>query len=89
MSARGLVAGAVLASGILCTAVWGQAADAITLVQAQQIALRNHPRVASAALAAEASGFVVKEVGSAYYPTLTGNVTDVAPSTIRFYPRAP
>jgi outer membrane protein len=57
--------------------VWAQTPAALTLVQAQQIALRNHPRIASAALAAEASGFVVKEVDSAYYPTLSGNVTGV------------
>ena len=45
--------------------------------QAQQIALRNHPRIASAELAAQASGFAVKEARSAYYPTLSGNVTGV------------
>ena len=49
----------------------------MSLAQAQQIALRNHPRIASAALTAQASGFVVKEVRSAYYPTLSGNVTGV------------
>lgn len=41
------------------------------------MALRNHPRIASAELAAQAGGFVVKQVRSAYYPTLSGNVTGV------------
>jgi outer membrane protein len=49
----------------------------MSLAQAQDIATRNHPRIASATLAAQASGFVVKEVRSAYYPTLSGNLTGV------------
>jgi outer membrane protein len=54
-----------------------QAPAAVSLVQAQQIALKNHPRIASAELAAQATGYVVKEARSAYYPTLSGNVTGV------------
>ena len=65
------------ANAIVGPALWSQAAAAISLAQAQQIALRNHPRIASAKLAAEASAFVVKQVRSAYYPTLSGNVTGV------------
>jgi outer membrane protein len=57
--------------------LWAQAPAAVSLAQAQQIALRNHPRIASAELAAKASGFVVKQVRSAYYPTVSGNVTGV------------
>jgi outer membrane protein len=57
--------------------LWAQAPAAVSLAQAQQIALRNHPRIASAELAAKASGFVVKQVRSAYYPTISGNVTGV------------
>jgi outer membrane protein len=62
---------------ILCAVSSAQSSAAISLAQAQQIALRNHPRIASAELAAEASGFAVKQVRSAYYPTLSGNVTGV------------
>ncbi len=65
------------ANAIVGPALWSQAAAAISLAEAQQIALRNHPRIASAKLAAEASAFVVKQVRSAYYPTLSGNVTGV------------
>ena len=55
----------------------GAESGRISLVQAQQIALRNHPRIASAELAAQASGFAVQEARSAYYPTFSGNVTGV------------
>ncbi len=60
-----------------CVQLLGQAPAAISLEQAQQIALQNHPRIASAELSAQASGFVVKEVRSAYYPTVVGNITGV------------
>jgi outer membrane protein len=64
-------------SAIVCGTMWAQAPAAVSLTDAQQIAVRNHPRIASAELAAEASGYVVKQVRSAYYPTLSGNVTGV------------
>jgi len=64
-------------SGILTAALWAQTPPAMPLAEAQQIALRNHPRIASAALGAEATGFVVKEVRAARYPTLSGSVTGV------------
>ena len=60
-----------------CVGLLGQAPAAMSLEQAQQIALQNHPRIASAELSAQASGFVVKQVRSAYYPTLSGNITGV------------
>lgn len=50
---------------------------AISLAEAQQIAVKNHPRVASAALTAEASKSVINEVRSAYYPALSSNTTAV------------
>jgi len=46
-------------------------------MQAQQAALQNHPRISSAALSAQASGFAARAVSSARYPTLSGNVTGV------------
>src|SRR5580658_2937596 len=57
-------------------AAWAQT-PVVTLEQAQQTALRNHPRIASAAFEAQASGFAVREAQSAYYPSLAGNVTGV------------
>jgi outer membrane protein len=63
---------------LVCGAAWAQTPAAISLAEAQQVALRNHPRIASAELGAQASGFAAREVRSAYYPTLSGNVTAVS-----------
>jgi outer membrane protein len=62
---------------MLCGAAWAQAPSTISLAQAQQIALRNHPRIASAALLADASGFVVRETRAAGYPTLSANFSAI------------
>jgi outer membrane protein len=62
---------------LVCACAWAQGPPLISLQEAQQLALRNHPRIASAALAAQASGFAIQEVHSAYYPVLSGNVTGV------------
>jgi outer membrane protein len=67
----------LLAGFWICPPIPAQASAAVSLEQAQQIALRNHPRIAAAELTAQASGFAVREVRSAYYPTLSGNVTGV------------
>jgi outer membrane protein len=77
MMVRGLLALVYAGSGLVCIGARAQTPAAMSLGEAQQIALRNHPRIASAALAAQASGFVIKEVRSAYYPTLSSNVTGV------------
>jgi outer membrane protein len=77
MNVGRLIARILLGGGIGCAAVWAQTPAALSLTEAQQVALRNHPRIASAALAAQASGYVVKQVRSAYYPTLSGNITGV------------
>lgn len=62
---------------IVCGSLCAQGSPTVSLAQAEQIALKNHPRIASAELAAEAGGFVVKQVRSAFYPTVSGNVTAV------------
>jgi len=66
-----------IAWAVFCGNAWAQNPSAVSLADAQQIALRNHPRIASAALAAEAGGFATKQVRSAYYPTLSGNISGV------------
>ncbi|HUA86210.1 MAG TPA: TolC family protein [Bryobacteraceae bacterium] len=68
---------ALLAIGVLGALARAQNPAAISLAQAQEIALKNHPRIASAALLAQASRSAVKEARSAYYPTLSENVTGV------------
>ena len=77
MRVRRSLVHALIGSGMLCTGVRAQTPAAVSLVQAQQIALQNHPRIASAALTAQASAAVIKAVHSAYYPTLSGNLTGV------------
>src|SRR5580704_6872476 len=67
----------LLGLGFGAGVVWAQTAPAVSLAQAQDIAVRNHPRIASAALSAQAGESVIKEVRSAYYPTVSGNVTGV------------
>jgi outer membrane protein len=67
----------LLGLGLGAGALWAQTPSAVSLAQAQDIAIRNHPRIASAALTAQAGEAVIKEVRSAYYPTLSGNVTGI------------
>ncbi len=55
----------------------GTASPAVSLTQAQDIAARNHPRIASAALTAQAGEAAIREVRSAYSPTVAVNVTGV------------
>src|SRR5580658_8299720 len=50
-------------------------APRLTLQDAEQLALKNHPQVLAAQHEAAASGQVVKEIRSAYYPTLAGALT--------------
>jgi len=61
---------------IVCTASWAQT-PVLSLAQAQQIALRSHPRIAATMREAEAAGFAVNEARAAYFPALSGNVTGV------------
>lgn len=68
---------ALLAVGLVGTLARAQTPATVSLAQAQEIALKNHPRIASAALRAEASRSAIQEARSAYYPTLSGNVTGV------------
>lgn len=49
----------------------------LTLTQAEQLALKNNPRIATARLVALAQGQVTREVRSAELPTLTGDLTAV------------
>ncbi len=53
------------------------AAMRITLPEAEQIALRNHPRVASADLNALAAGQRIRQARSAFYPAVSANITGV------------
>lgn len=50
----------------------------LTLMEAEQLAIRNHPALSSAASSREAAGSVVEQVRSAYYPTAAVNLTATA-----------
>lgn len=49
----------------------------LTIHDAEQLALKNHPRITIAELSALASRQVVREVRSAFFPTVGGNATGV------------
>jgi outer membrane protein len=66
----------ILLTGLQGSAL-GQVPVTLTLAQAEALALKNHPRVGSASLNAQAAGKVVNEARSAYFPTLSANVTGV------------
>lgn len=53
----------------------------VTLEQAEQIALKNHPRVGAATLTAQAAGQVVAETRSAYFPAAVANTTGALANT--------
>jgi outer membrane protein len=54
-----------------------QAPKKLTLAEAEQTALRNHPRIASANLVAQAAKSAIAEARAPLYPILAGNFTSV------------
>ena len=82
-TARGLRMGAALLWTSLCVAQAPTPARKLTLAEAEQIAIKNHPRIRAAKLTALAAEAVTTQVRAAYYPTLSGNLTAVgaAPNT--------
>ncbi len=54
-----------------------QTAQTLTLQQAEQIAIQNHPRIQAANYLASAAKSQVVEAKSAYYPTVYGSLTGV------------
>jgi outer membrane protein len=60
---------------LMSATLLAQPPKAMTLAEARQIALRNHPRIQSAGLVAEAANEAVAQARAPYYPTLAGNFT--------------
>src|SRR5690242_4204965 len=79
MRKRSLLTAALLAAGSTAPRAIARARPPLrlSLSEAEQIALRNHPRIGSATLLAQAARAVVTESRSAYYPAVTGNFTSV------------
>ncbi len=76
MQLRGSSLRAVLALAA-CSAGLAQSPRVLTLAEAQASALQNHPRIASQEFVAQAGAAAVKEVRSAYWPTVAANLTGV------------
>jgi len=64
-------------AAMLCSAGMAQTPQRLTLKEAENIALQNHPQVSSAQFAALAAGQVPTEVRSVYFPQIFGNMTGV------------
>ena len=60
---------------IVAAAAFAQPPMKLTLREAEDLALRNHPLISAAGFQALASGQVTTEVRSAYLPTIYGNFT--------------
>jgi outer membrane protein len=55
----------------------GQVSQSLTLPEAEQIAIQNHPQIRAATYLASAAAAQVTEVRSAYYPQAYGSLTGV------------
>jgi len=65
---------ALLFEGLPCS---GQASQALTLQDAEKIAIQNHPQIQAATYLASAAAAQVTEVRSAYFPQAHGSLTGV------------
>jgi outer membrane protein len=63
-----------LLGAVPCT---GQVSQSLTLPEAEQIAIQNHPQIQAATHLASAAAAQVNEVRSAYYPQAYGSLTGV------------
>src|ERR1051326_2850701 len=79
MQKRSLATIALIAAGSTARLALAQVPTPrrLSLSEAEQIALRNHPRIGSANLQAQAAKAVVTESRSAYYPFVNGDFTSV------------
>jgi outer membrane protein len=71
---------AILAVVVLCPAAAG-AQTPLTLAQAEQDALRNHPQILAAQFASRAAEEGVKEARAAYFPTAFASATGAGAET--------
>jgi outer membrane protein len=66
-----------LALALLCACIASGQAKPLTRSEAEQLALRNHPRIESANLLSGAAKSVVTEARSGLYPQISGSLTGV------------
>jgi outer membrane protein len=75
---RAVIVRLSLALGIVPAMLLGQnPPPALTLAQAEEMAVQHHPRIASRELTAQASQAAVNEARAALFPTLSSNLTAV------------
>lgn len=77
MQKRPILTIALLAIGPAGRFGMAQSPRRLSLAEAEQAALRNHPRISSATFMAEAAKAVVAEARAPLYPILAGNLTSV------------
>jgi outer membrane protein len=66
---------------LIYTVSSAQSPQKLTLQQAQEIALRNHPQIQAASLTAEAAHQVPMEIGAAKFPNFLANISGAGAST--------
>ena len=64
-------------SGLVCGSMAAQGTQKLSLKDAEQIAIQNHPQIQAAADLASAAKAQVIEARSSYYPTVYGSLTAV------------
>ncbi|MHB8499396.1 MAG: TolC family protein [Candidatus Acidiferrales bacterium] len=77
MSAHLRLLGLLAAVALSSTPASAQSAQTLTLQQAEQLAIQNHPLIQAASNLASAAKAQVTEARSAYYPTVYGSLTGV------------
>jgi outer membrane protein len=65
----------IVAATFISVSVSAQTVQTLTLQQAEQIAIQNHPQIQASTALASAAEAQVREVRAAYYPTANGSVT--------------
>jgi outer membrane protein len=78
MRKRGILTIALLCIGLAGGLAVAQSPKKLTLSEAEQIALHNHPRIGSADLVAQAAKAAIAESRAPFYPFVAGNFTSVA-----------
>jgi outer membrane protein len=77
MKKPGALIALLILIAIACAPIAAQNAQKLSLHEAEQIAIQNHPQIQAAANLASAAKSQVTEQRSAYYPTAFGSVTAV------------
>ena len=65
----------VAAAALMSAAASAQTAQTLTLQQAEQLAIQNHPQIQAATAEASAAEAQRREVRASYFPTVNGSIT--------------